>query len=118
MPDGSLQQWSLGAEPEESGFSPSTIDGSADATDLAVLVSVNNDVSQAVAASSGETGPFRAYVHIKRADSGVGAVLDTPGQVADVARKTVAAARNMRTEYRITGRIHLFAAVPAGSGHA
>ena len=114
MPDGSFQQWSLGAEPEESGFSPSTLDGSADATDLAVLVSVNNDVSQAVAASSGETGPFRAYVHIKRGDSGVGAVLDTPGQVADLARKTVAAARNMRTEYRITGRIHLFAAVPAG----
>ena len=114
MPDGSFQQWSMGSEPEESGFSPSTVDGSADATDLAVLVSVNNDVSQAVAASSGETGPFRAYVHIKRADSGVGAVLDTPGQVADVARKTVAAARNMRTEYRITGRIHLFAAIPAG----
>ena len=40
--------------------------------------------------------------------------MDTPGQVADVARKTVAAARNMRTEYRITGRIHLFEAVPAG----
>ena len=113
MPDGSFQQWSMGSEPEKSGFSPSTVDGSADATDLAVLVSVNNDVSQAVAASSGETGPFRAYVHIKRADSGVGAVLDTPGQVADVARKTVAAARNMRTEYRITGRIHLFAAIPA-----
>ena len=114
MPDGSLQQWSLAADPEESGFSASTVDGSADAIDLAVLVSVNNDVSQAVAASSGETGPFRAYVHIMRPDSGVGAVLDTPGQVVDVARKTVAAARNMRTEYRITGRIHLFVAVPAG----
>lgn len=114
MTDGSFQRWSLAADPEESGFSPSTVDGSADATDLAVLVSVNNDVSQAVAASSGETGPFRGYVHIKRADSGVGVVLDTPGQVVDVARKTVAAARNMRAEYRITGRIHLFAAVPAG----
>ena len=114
MPDGTFQHWSLGADPEESGFSASAVDGSPDAADLAVLVSVNNDVSQAVAASSGETGPFRAYVHIHRADSGVGAVLDTPGQVADVARKTVAAARKMRTEYRITGRIHLFAAVPAG----
>ena len=114
MTNGSFQQWSLAADPEESGFSTSTVDGSADATDLAVMVSVNNDVSQAVAASSGETGPFRAYLHMRRADSGVGALLDTPGQVADVARKTVVAARNMRTEYRITGRIHLFAAVPAG----
>ena len=87
MTDGSFQQWSLAADPEESGFSASTVDGNTDATDLAVLVSVNNDVSQAVAASSGETGPFRAYVHIKRADSGVGAVLETPGQVVDVARQ-------------------------------
>ena len=114
MMDGSIQAWSLRAVPEESGFSSSNVDGSVDATDLAVLVSVNNDVSQAVAASYDETGPFRAYVHIKRTDSPVGAVLDTPGQATDLARKTVAAVRNMRTEYHITGRIHLFAAVPAG----
>ena len=114
MTDGSLQPWSLRTALEESGFSAHTVDGKIEATDLAVLVSVNNDVSQAVAASSDETGPFRAYVHIKRTDSSLGAVLDTPGQAADVARKTIAAVRKMRTEYRITGRIHLFAAVPAG----
>ena len=114
MPDGTFQHWSLGAGPEESGFSASTVDGNVDAADLAVLVSVNNDVSQAVAASSGETGPFRAYVHIKMNDNGVGAVLGTPGQATDVARKTIAAARKTRTEYQISGRIHLFAAVPAG----
>ena len=90
------------------------MDGSVDGTDLAVLVSVNNDVSQAVAASSDETGLFRAYVHIKRTDSPLGAMLDTPGQATDLARKTVAAVREIRIEYRITGRIHLFAAVPAG----
>ena len=114
MPDGTTQHWSLAAPAEESGFSWSTVDGSIDATDLAVLVSVNNDVSQAVAASSEETGPFRVYVHIKMKDSGVGSVLDTPGQATDVARKTAAAVRKTRTEYHITGRIHLFAAVPAG----
>ena len=114
MTDGSTQPWSLRDVPEDCGFSSSNVDGSVDATDLAVLVSVNNDVSQAVAASSHETGPFRAYVHIKRTDSPLGVVLNTPGQATDLARKTVTAVRKIRTEYRITGRIHLFAAVPAG----
>ena len=114
MTDGSIQPWSLRAVPEDCGFSASNVDGSVDATDLAVLVSVNNDVSQAVAASSDEAGPFRAYVHIKQAESPLGAMLDTPGQATDLARKTVAAVREIRIEYRITGRIHLFAAVPAG----
>ena len=114
MMDGSFQHWSLEADPEESGFSWATVDGSADASDLAVLVSVNNDVSQAVAASSGETGPLsrlRSYKEDgQRCGCGVGYSRTGNG----VARKTVAAARKMRTEYHITGRIHLFAAVPAG----
>ena len=114
MPDGTTQRWSLAAPPEESGYSWSAMDGSVDAADLAVLVSVNNDVSQAVAASGEETGPFRVYVHIKMNDNDAGSVLDTPGQATDVARKTASAVRKARTEYRITGRIHLFAAVPAG----
>ena len=42
------------------------------------------------------------------------AVLQTPGQALDVAEKTVAAVRNARHEYGITGRVHLFVAIPAG----
>ena len=57
---------------------------------------------------------FDAYVHINRTDSPLGVVLNAPGQATDLARKTVTAVRKIRTEYRITGRIHLFAAVPAG----
>ena len=114
MPDGSVQIWSRKAGREDSGFTAATSAGAVDATDLAVLVSVNGDVSSAVAASAATTGPLRAYVHIKRADSAQSAVLQTPGQALDVAEKTVAAVRNARHEYGITGRVHLFVAIPAG----
>ena len=87
---------------------------STEPSDLAVLVSVNNDVTQAVAASEGKIGSFRAYVHLNRADSRQGVVLETPGQAVDLARKTVEAARRARGEYAIGGRVHLFMAVPAG----
>ena len=111
MPDGSVQIWSRMANREDSGFAAATSAGAVDATDLAVLVSVNSDVSSAVAASS---ATFRAYVHVKRADSAQSAVLQTSGQALDVAERTVAAVRNARHEYGITGRVHLFAAIPAG----
>ena len=114
MPDGNVQTWSRKACREDSGFTVVTSAGAVDATDLAVLVSVNSDVRSAVAASSTTTAPFRAYVHIKRTDSAQSAVLQTPGQALDVAEKTVAAVRNARHEYGITGRVHLFTAIPAG----
>ena len=78
------------------------------------MVSVNSDVRSAVAASSTTIDPFRAYVNIKRTDSAQSAVLQTPGQALDVAENTVAAVRNARHEYGITGRVHLFTAIPAG----
>ena len=111
MPDGNVQAWSRRAHRENSGFTATMSAGAVDATDLAVLVSVNSDVSSAVAATA---APFRAYVHVKRADSAESAVLQTPGQALDVAKKTVAAIRNARHEYGITGRVHLFAAIPSG----
>ena len=114
MPDGSVQIWRRQAVREDSGFTASISAGAVDATDLAVLVSVNSDVSRAVAASAATTGPFRAYVHVKREDSPQSALLQSPGQALDVAEKTVAAIRNARHEYGITGRVHLFAAIPAG----
>lgn len=114
MPDQGSQNWSLAADVEESGFEFRISAGDLDADNLAVMVSVNNDVSDAVAASSAATGQFRAYAHIKRADSAQSAILKSPGQALDTARKVVAAARNARQEYRITGRVHLFVAAPAG----
>ena len=114
MPDGNVQTWSLKCGREDAGFLANTRDGELGSDDLAVLVSVNNDVTQAVASSEGEIGPFRAYVHLNRDDSRQGAVLETPGQAVDLARKTIEAARRARGEYAIGGRVHVFMAVPAG----
>ena len=114
MPDGSTQYWSLQCRREDAGFSIDTVAGELESRDLAVLVSVNNDVIQAVASSLDKTGPFRAYVHLNRADSSQGAVLESPGQAVDLARKTVESVRRARNEYAVGGRVHLFMAVPAG----
>ena len=114
MPDGNVQAWSRRANRENSGFTATMWAGAVDATDLAVLVSVNSDVSRAVAASTATTGPFRAYVHLKRQDSAEGVILQTAGQTLDVAEKTVAAVRIARHEYAIIGRVHLFTAIPSG----
>lgn len=114
MPDGTTQIWSRQAEREESGFIILTQAGDLSATDLAVMVSVNNDVSNAVAASREFTGPFRAQVHIRRDDSVQSARLNSPGQALDVARRITDAARAARHQYGINGKVHLFSAIPAG----
>ena len=114
MADGSAQIWGLNAVHEDSGFTAQTSAGKLDAADLAVMVSVNNDVSNTVNRSRAALPPFRAWVHLHRGDSARSATLASPGQALDVARKTIAAARDARKEYGITGRVHLFTAVPAG----
>ena len=114
MPDGNYQIWSLSCGREDAGFSANILEGELGSDDLAVLVSVNNDVTQAVALSEGEIGPFRAYVHLNRYDSRQGAILENPGQAVDLARQIIEAARRARGEYATGGRVHLFMAVPAG----
>lgn len=114
MPDGTTQIWSREAEVEDSGFIAITHSGELSATDLAVMVSVNNDVSNAVSASRDATGIFRAQVHIRRDDSIQSAQLNSPGQALDVARRIIDAARAARHKYRINGKVHLFVASPAG----
>lgn len=114
MRDQSSQVWSLSAPREESGFQSNILDGSIAGENIAVMVSVNNDVSSAVAASAATTGPMRAYVHIKRNDSAQSATLESPGQASHLARMVIDETRKARLEYAINGRIHLFAAAPAG----
>ena len=114
MPDGDTQCWSLQCRREDAGFSTDVVDGALESGDLAILVSVNNDVRQAVASSLDRMGPFRAYVHLNRVDSSQGALLESPGQAVDLARKTIESVRRARNEYAIGGQVHLFMAVPAG----
>lgn len=114
MPDGSIQVWSLPADPESSGFIATDQAGDLKAADLAVMVSGNNDISNAVAASRAVAGPFRAFVHIRRYNSAESVLLNSAGQACAVAQQTIKALRAARDKYGIRGHIHLFTAVPAG----
>ena len=82
--------------------------------DLAVMVSVNSDVTGALAASKHQLPLFRAYVHVKRQRNSTKTVIETPEQARHLADLVIEAARNARTDYDITGSVHLFMAVPAG----
>ena len=112
FPDRSRQIWDLAAERKSSGYEVLTTPGQTDAEDLAVMVSVNADVEDAVAASRKTIGPFRAYVHVKSAEQHL--LLMTPGEALDVAQLTIEGARTARHRFGIRGQVHLFMAVPAG----
>ena len=114
IPSGSTQVWSLRAEREDSGFQATNRAGDLEGDDLAVLVSVNADVSQAVADSRESVPSIRAYVHVKHASGESNLELPSSGHVVDVARRTVDAARSARAQYRVRGKVHLFMAVPVG----
>ena len=113
-PRGETQEWSLADAPEDSGFQVNTQGGDVAGNDLAVLVSVNADVTAAVAESRGHLPSFRAYVHSKPANELYGAELQTSGHAVDVARRTISEVRRVRASYGIRGRVHFFMAVPAG----
>ncbi len=114
MPNGNTQIWAINKEPEDSGFGATAIPNAVTADDLAVLVSVNADVSQAVRSSQSTLPPFRAYLHIRHKSKSGAIEITSPGQAAHLAHLIVNAVRQTRQEYQISGRIHLFLAVPVG----
>ena len=88
--------------------------GDVEADDLAILISVNANVSAAVADSHESLPPFRAYVHASPADGSSSAELQTSGQALDVARRAILEVRKARQKYGVRGQVHLFMAVPVG----
>ena len=112
FPDRSRQIWELATERKSSGYEVLTTPGQTAADDLAVMVSVNVNVEDAVAASRKTTGPFRAYVHVKSAEQQL--LLKSPGEALDVALLTIEGARAARLKFGVRGQVHLFMAVPAG----
>ena len=101
-------------EREGSGFSATLSAGNPDGDDLAILVSVNADVAQAVADTFHSRPAFRAYVHVRHSSGESNRELRSSGQAVDVARSAIEAARAAREKYVIRGRVHLFMAVPVG----
>ena len=78
--------------------------GNVGAEDLAVLVLVNVDVAAAVAATG----------DLPKCRKQTGSEIVSPSQAVGVANLVVDAARAARSQYQVTGSVHLFMAVPAG----
>ncbi len=111
------QTWSLADQRTDSGFETVVEAGFTSADDMAVMVSVNADVSRAVGESRTGLPRFRASAHIRPAERRRGdwnAFIHSPGQAVDVAWRVVEGARKARAEYLVRGKIHLFMAVPSG----
>lgn len=108
------QLWTLDAEREKAGFVAKTTERAVSARDLAVLVSVAEDVEHAFAQTPKTDLPeFRAITRIaheemRRFD------ISSPGQATDIAMTVIEAVRKARDDYRPLGVIHLFMAVPLG----
>jgi SMODS-associated and fused to various effectors sensor domain len=89
------QLWSLEAERENAGFTTKTTERDITAQDLAVLVSVTDDVEPAFSQSSSSLPTFRAIIRIfssehKRFD------ITSPGQARDIATTVIDALRGAR----------------------
>jgi hypothetical protein len=110
---GFQQSWSLDAPQEDSGFRAATRQGDVSATDLAVFVSIADNVEAAVFASGADLPSFRAITSVTNGDQTVHHV-DSPGAARDIAERTVEEIRNARRICPESQCIHLFMAAPAG----
>jgi hypothetical protein len=108
------QFWSIDAPREAAGFVYVTTERDIAAKDLAVLVSVAENVEPTFSQTPKGTLPaFRAITRIchpgqRRFD------IASAGQAADIAATVVEAIRVARESYRPMGTVHLFMAVPVG----
>ena len=109
------EEWSLTAVPEPSQFSHQLVSGTTDSDELAVLVSVSDDVGPAFTASRRELPSFRAVLNITR-DARPPHILENAGQAVDVARHVTDAVRTTRQELKLLGGVHFFMAIPVGLG--
>jgi SMODS-associated and fused to various effectors sensor domain len=107
------QVWSLAQPKEDSGFAPQMMSKDPAARDIAVLVSVADNTEPVFAACQKNLPPFRALVHIARADA-YPHIIQTPGQATHVALAVQDGMRTARREYGNMGTAHLFMAAPAG----
>jgi hypothetical protein len=108
------QLWSLDAPREPTGFCGRTRDHTIAAADLAVLVSVTDDVEPAFAQTPQKVlPPFRAITRIAKTDC-KRFDITSPGQAVDIAMTVAEAIRDARRGFRPLSVVHLFMAVPIG----
>ena len=108
------QLWDLDAKREATGFQWQSTDDNVSATDLAVLVSVTDNVERAFAQTKATLPKFGAITRVA-ASRGPGRVdVATAGQAVDIALTVIEAIREARHKYAPVSTIHLFMAVPLG----
>jgi hypothetical protein len=107
------ERWSLADADQDCGFTSEVRPQSPSAEDLALLVSVTNDVVHDFTLS--RVGlPLRAVVHLKPADPRPARVQLGPGQARNLACLAVDAVRDAVAHYSARGTVHLFLAAPSG----
>jgi hypothetical protein len=111
MPEGEYQTWSLAANLEETGFKAVVTDRNMSSKDLAVLVSVADDVEPAFTATFPKPIPFHAVIEVSMPGH-IKYKLASPGQALDVTHKVIDCIRQARRKIRQVGQIHLFMAAP------
>lgn len=107
------QLWSIEAQSEESGFCHRIFSKDVSARDVALLLSVSDDVEPLFASCQQTFGPFRAMAHVMRSGN-YPHQIHTAGQAMHVALVVQDALRTLRREYGNVGTVHLFLACPAG----
>lgn len=112
-PGVSDQVWSLDASREDAGFQWRFASKDPEARDLAVLVSIVDDVEPLFAAWQMDAAPVRTSVHVKH-PAQTRFIVRSPGQACDIALTVRDAIRTARSEYGDIGTVHLFMAAPAG----
>ena len=111
FPKGEL--WSLGQSDSDSGFAPSLFSQDVGANDLAVLVSIRDDVEPAVTATASSLPSFRAILRVQ-GDKGHRTHIATPDQASRTARLVGNQIRQARDKYPVIRKTHLFYSGPAG----
>jgi hypothetical protein len=107
------QVWSLSSAREETGFRHRLVSKDPLARDIAVLVSVVDNVEPVFAACDKTLPALRALVHVT-SPAALPYVIRSSGQATDIALCIQDAMRTTRREYGDVGTVHLFMAAPAG----
>jgi hypothetical protein len=107
------QLWSLSAPRVTSGFHQRIISDEASARDIAVLVSVADNVEPLFASTRKSLPPLRAVAHVARSGS-CPHLIDSAGEASDIAFIVQDAMRQARRTYGNIGTVHVFTAAPAG----
>jgi len=110
---GGSQRWGLDVPMSPCGFRTRTVPRSASADDLALLISVTNDVSQDFNASTGALR-FRAVITVEPQDRAVAPPPLGAGEARYLSNLAISAVRAAVAETGARGTLHLFLAVPAG----